>query len=141
MPKRKLLVAFAAFASVVACNSGYNVNNLYGTATATPTATASPTANPALTTATVTVTVSGSPLPNQPVSLYASTTSGNIVNPTTPLATAKTNSAGTVVFESLTGASWYCFQTTYTGVPAGNLTPTQQDCTNLWGSLGVAFHF
>ena len=138
MPNRNALLAVAAFAALAACNSNYNINDLYGSATATPTATPTPTANPALTSATVTVTVSGSPIPSQVVNLYPSTTTGQ-QSSTTPIATASTTANGEAIFNSLTGGQWYCFGTTYT--PSGSLAQTKSDCTNLWGTFGVQLAF
>jgi hypothetical protein len=140
MPNRKMILAVAAVAALAACNSP-NINDLYGYATATPAPTATPVLNPSLTSATVTVTVSSSPLPNQKVYLYTSTSTGNIINPSAPIAMQTTNPDGETIFSGLAGASWYCFQTTYTGAPAGSLTPTQTDCTQYWGAYGVTFAF
>jgi hypothetical protein len=138
MPNRKMILALAALAALAACNNP-NINDLYGYATATPAPTATPVLNPSVTSATITVTASSSPLPQQSIGLYNSTTTGNIVNPTTPIATVTTAPNGEATFTGLIGAAWYCFETTYT--PPGSLTQTSTKCTQYWGTYGVTFTF
>lgn len=134
MPKRILPFAFAAVAlSLAACNSGLNYNALYGTPAPTSTATSTP--DPTVTAAAVTVTVSGSPLPNQPVTL------ANDVNGSagSTIATQRTDATGVTTFTALTGAANYCFVTTYTP-PAPGLTQTKSYCGNRW-QYGVPLPF
>ena len=134
MPKRILMLAFAATAlALVACNSGYNPNDLYGTAE--PTATIAPeTPNPTVSSAIVTVEVSNSPVPNQPVNLYTDTTG----NTGTLISTQMTDSTGTTTFNGLTPAANYCFTTSYK--PPGGLPQNASQCGFYWFA-GITFTF
>ncbi|HUN29475.1 MAG TPA: hypothetical protein VMV65_06690 [Alphaproteobacteria bacterium] len=134
MPKRILLLAFAATAlALAACNSGYDVNDLYGTPAPTAT-TATATPNPVDSQSIVHVYVSSSPLPNQPINLYTDT-NGNIG---TLISTQVTDSTGSTTFTGLTPAKNYCFTTSYT--PAGGLPQNASQCGFLWFA-GVYFYF
>ncbi|MGA7571538.1 MAG: hypothetical protein WBG27_08880 [Candidatus Aquilonibacter sp.] len=135
MPKRILMLAFAATALVlVACNSGYNPNDLYGTAA--PTATTAPeTPNPTASSAVVQVLVSNSPLPNQPVSLWTDTNG----NTGTLISTQNTDSTGVTTFSNLTPAANYCFTSTYSP-PTGLKPVTDSQCGFYWFS-GITFTF
>ncbi len=134
MPKRILMLAFAATAlALAACNSGYNPNDLYGTPA--PTSTIAPTTpNPTVSSALVTVYVSNSPLPNQPINLY-NDTNGNIGS---FIATQVTGSTGSTTFTGLTPAANYCFTTSYT--PAGGLPQNASQCGFYWFA-GITFSF
>jgi hypothetical protein len=135
MPKRILAIAFAATALALAACNGGDINDLYGTPAPTATATvASP--NPSASVATVGVFVSNSPLPNQPVSLYTATSSGQIG---TLISTQTTTSTGGVTFTNLTPTQTYCFYSQYT--PAGAPTQTATRCTNLWGDEEIELLF
>lgn len=147
MPKRIILVAIAALATLAACNGG-NINNLYGVATATPGPTATPIPNPSASAAVVTVYASGSPLPAEAVALYHSNgTNANARPLGTPIATQTTSPTGVTTFKSLTATTWYCFQAVYQASPSpapttSPLVQTETQCTNLWGNgSGVAFFF
>lgn len=137
MPKRIILVALAALATLAACNSA-NVNNLYGVSTPTPAPVTSPSPNPAVTAAIVTVYASSSPQPGIPVQLYNSSASARPIG--TPIATQTTDPTGATTFTGLTGAAWYCFSVTYTAPAPGALAQQQEPCTNLWG-YGVTISF
>ena len=146
MPKRIILIAIAALATLAACNSG-DINNLYGYATATPGPTGTPVANPSASAAVVTVYASSSPLPNDAVSLYNSAGAYSSARPTgTPIAIQTTTPTGQTTFSNLTPATWYCFQASYqpSPSPAPSTPPllqTQTACTNLWGTTGVTISF
>lgn len=138
MPKRMLLIALAVTSmALVACGASYNPNDLYGTPEPAATATPVQTPNPTLSAAIVTVTVSGSPLPNEPVNLYADV-NGHISG--MPIATQTTGSAGTTTFSNLTPAKNYCFNSSYTPAAAGSLTQNQTICTDLWG-FGITMSY
>jgi hypothetical protein len=140
MPKRIILIAIAAVATLAACSNG-NINDLYSVATATPGPTSTPFVNPSASAAVVTVTVSNSPLPSQVVDLYNSTTTGVQVG-TTPIRTLTTNASGVATFSNLTPTQWYCFATTYTASPPGSLPATQELCINYWGdNAGINLAF
>ncbi|MDE2482797.1 MAG: hypothetical protein KGN02_11450 [bacterium] len=135
MPKRILSLAFiaASACALAACNSGANINNIYGTPAPTVGATATP--NPAITAAPVSVTVAGSPLPNQPVTL---STDNNGTAGTT-LATQNTDATGKTTFNPITGGGFYCFTTVY-APPAPALPITKYYCGDQWQS-GILFAF
>jgi hypothetical protein len=135
MPKRILLIAFAATAlALAACNVGYNPNDLYGTPVPTSTvATATP--NPTITAAIVTVYASSVPLPNWPVSLYTATTAGNAGSLIT---TQTTDSTGTTTFNGLTAGKTYCFNAQFT--PPGGLMQNTWLCNYTWFN-GEVFNF
>ena len=141
MPKRIILIALAAVATLAACNSA-NINNLYGSATATPGPTSTPYVNPSASAATVYVYAASTALPAQTVDLYNSTTAGQQVG-TVPIATQTTSPSGVAVFGNLTPTAWYCFATTY--APPSTPAPipaTQEKCINYWGdNAGVTFSF
>jgi|HubBroStandDraft_4_1064222.scaffolds.fasta_scaffold120599_2 hypothetical protein len=126
MPKRILLIAFAATAiALAACNSGYNPEDLYGTPAPTAT-TSTATPNPVASTAVVTVYVSSSPLPNQSV-VMSQDVNGTIG---TTILTQTTDSTGTTTFSNLAPGANYCFSTSYT--PPGGLMQKPQQCGFLW---------
>jgi hypothetical protein len=134
MPKRILLIAFAATAiALAACNSGYNPEDLYGTPAPTAT-TATATPNAVASTAIVTVYVSSSPLPNQTVNL-STDVNGQVGS---LIASQVTNSSGTTTFNNLTPAQNYCFTTSYMS-PSG-LAQNGSQCNFLWFN-GVVFNF
>jgi hypothetical protein len=138
MPKRIILIAIAAVATLAACSNG-DINNLYSVATPTVGPTSTPFVNPSASAAAVAVSVSSSPLPAQVVDLYNSTTAGVQVG-TVPIATQTTNALGIATFSNLTPTQWYCFATTYTA--PGALSKTQTSCLNYWGdSVGVVLAF
>lgn len=135
MPKRILLLAFAATAlALAACNSGYNPNDLYGTPAPTAT-TATETPNPVDSQSIVTVYVSSSPLPNQPVNLYTDTNG----NTGMLISTQVTDSTGSTTFTGLTPAANYCFTSTYSP-PTGLKPITDSQCGFLWFT-GITFSF
>lgn len=140
MPKRIILIALAALATLAACNSG-NINDIYGVATATPGPTSTPYVNPSASAAVVYVYASSSPLPGQPVSVYPATTSGQVVVGATPVATQTTDPTGQTTFSNLTPTAWYCFESKY--MYAGSTTLlTQEPCIDWWGdSTGVVLSF
>jgi hypothetical protein len=126
MPKRILLIAFAATAiALAACNSGYNPEDLYGTPAPTAT-TSTATPNPIASTAVVTVWVSSSPLPNQ--SVVMSTDVNGAVG--SAIITQTTDSTGTTTFSNLAPGANYCFSTSYT--PPGGFKQTPVQCGFLW---------
>lgn len=128
------MFAFAATAlALAACNSGYNVNDLYGTPAPTAT-TATATPNPVDSAAVVLVTVSSSPLPNQPVSVSTDVngTRGSLI------ATQMTDSTGTTTFTGLTPATNYCFTSSYT--PPGSLPQNYSNCNYTWFN-GLTINF
>ncbi|HUA08950.1 MAG TPA: hypothetical protein VMA98_06715 [Candidatus Acidoferrales bacterium] len=134
MPKRILLIAFAVTAlALAACNSGYNVNDLYGTP-APSTTPSTPTPNPSASTAIVSVYVGSTPLPNQPVNLSTDVngSAGTLIT------TQTTDSTGTTTFSGLTPEANYCFTTSYT--PAGGLPQSGSQCGYLWFD-GLVFSF
>ena len=135
MPKRILLLAFAATAlALAACNSGRDVNDLYGTPVPTATATIY-TPNPSASAATVEVYVSNSPYPNQLVSLYSATSSETVG---TLITTQVTSGLGVATFTGLTPEAYYCFVTVYT--PTTGLAQKGTNCTNLWGAYTIDFY-
>ncbi|HTV91134.1 MAG TPA: hypothetical protein VMG98_00300 [Verrucomicrobiae bacterium] len=126
MPKRILLIAFAAAAiALAACDQGYNPNDLYGTPAPTAT-TSTATPNPVASTAVVTVWVSSSPLPNQTV-VMSTDVNGTIGS---TIISQTTDSTGTTTFSNLAPGTNYCFSTTYT--PAGGFKQTPSQCGFLW---------
>ena len=137
MPNRMLLIALAVTSlALAACGATYNPNDLYGTPLPTATPTPVTTPNPNLSAAPVSVTVAGSPLPNQPVSLY-SDSSGHIGS---LILTQDTSATGQTTFSNLKPATGYCFSSVYTPTSAGSTQQKQTFCTNLWG-FGVDFSF
>jgi len=149
MPKRIILVALAALATLAACNSG-NINNLYGSATPTVGPTASPVANPSASAAVVTVDASGAPQAGLAVSLLPASVPNPSARPAgTPIATQTTNPSGQATFGNLTATTWYCFQATYQPTPLPSSSPaptplqqTQTLCTDLWGNgTGITISF
>jgi len=126
MPKRILLIAFAATAiALAACNTGYNPEDLYGTPEPTAT-TSTATPNTTVSAAVVTVYVSSSPLPNQTVKL-STDVNGSIGS---LISSQVTDSTGTTTFSNLTPAKNYCFSTSYT--PSGSLEQNAYQCGFLW---------
>ena len=110
-------------------------------------ATASAQPDPSASAAVVSVYFQGSPLPNQPVTISSSTSSGTVG---TAIRTQTTDSTGKTTFSNLTPSTltpstWYCFSSTYqppwSSPPPSPLPQTQAQRTPYWGTVGIAISF